>query len=103
MAQEIRIMELMRAAKWHAEHNIKKGDQVAVITSTSVQKEIPMAFASAAFAQGAEVVTAVMRPPSFAGEQPPETIRALMKAANAAITASSETLSFSDAMVDCIQ
>ncbi len=103
MAQEFRIMELMRAAKWHAEHNIKKGDQVVVVTSTAVQKEIPIAFASAAFAQGAEVVTASMRPPKVAGEEPPRTIYALMKAADAAITASSETLSFSDAMIDCIR
>ncbi|MFH1410926.1 MAG: aminopeptidase [Patescibacteria group bacterium] len=103
MAIEPRVMEIMRAAKWHAEHNIKKGDQVVVITSTTVQTEIPTAFASAAFSRGAEVVMATMRPPKVAGEQPPETIRAIMKAADVAITASSETLSFSHAMIDCIQ
>jgi len=98
-----RIIQISKAAKWHAEHNIKKGEKVVVVTTPTVVQDIPIAFASAAYAMGAEVVTVYMPPPSAPGEEPPQLIADIMKAADVAITCSSETLSFSNAMIGCIQ
>jgi leucyl aminopeptidase (aminopeptidase T) len=93
----------MRAAKWHAEHNIKKGEKVVVVTTPTVIQDIPIAFAAAAASMGAEVVTVYMPPPMVPGEEPPKLIADIMKAADVAITCSNETLSFSNAMIGCIQ
>jgi len=98
-----RVIAIMKAAKWHAEHNIKKGDKVVVVTTPTVVQDIPIAFAAAASSMGAEVVTVYMPPPSAPGEEPPKLVTDIMRSADVAITCSSETLSFSNAMIGCIQ
>ncbi|MDN5346525.1 MAG: aminopeptidase [Clostridia bacterium] len=97
------VIEIMRAAKWHAEHNYKPNDRVVVVTTPTVQQEIPIAFAAAWASMGAEVVTVYMKPPLAPGEEPPKAVADTMKSVDVAITCCNETLSFSNAMIGCIQ
>lgn len=103
MSATSRLPELARAARWHAEHNIDPGDMVAVITNPTVHPDIPLAFATAAAQQGAEVVMVNFRPPKVPGEEPPRLIRDIMASADASVTCGSESLSFTNAMLAATQ
>ena len=64
MSGTSRVIEIMRAARWFCDHNIKKGDNTVVVTDPNVAQDIPLAFAAAAASVGAKVVTVFMPPPS---------------------------------------
>ncbi|MFQ5895731.1 MAG: aminopeptidase [Nitrospinota bacterium] len=102
MGEGLRTLEVMPAARWHAEHNVKPGDQVVVLTDAKVEQAIPRAFALAAAARGAEVMVAYVRPPAAPGDHPPQAIVEFFRAADAAITCCSETMSWSEAMMAII-
>ncbi len=98
-----RVIEIMRAARWLSEHNVKLRDKVVVVTDPKVAQEIPIAFAGAAASVGAEVVTVYMRPPTAPAEEPPRLVVDIMKGADVAISCASETLNFTSAAAACMQ
>ncbi|MFC1861962.1 aminopeptidase, partial [Chloroflexota bacterium] len=100
MSGASRVIEVMRAAKWVIEHNVKKGQHVAILTNPTVPQEIPTALAAAAASIGAIVVTVYFPTPSVPSEEPPKTVLGIMKSADVVISAAAHSVSFTRAKLE---
>lgn len=100
MCGDSRVIDIMRAAKWFVEHNIKAGEEVVVLTDPMVPKEIPTALSAAAASVGATVITAYFRALSAPGEEPPKAVVGLMKSADVVVSAASHSMSFTRARLE---
>lgn len=100
MSSTSRVTQIMKAANWLCVHNIKKGQNVVIVTDPAVHQEIPVAFAAAASSVGAEVVTVYFEPPVVASAWLPKSVGDIMKGADIIMEIASQSLSWAIATCD---
>ena len=93
---------LSRAAKNIIVPNVKPGDNVVILGSYDVDKEVYEAMAAAAYAEGCDVTVAYMSPRLAYGSPPPEPIEEMIAKADVAFTAPSTSIAHATCGVTCI-
>lgn len=100
---EPRISEMMYAAKWWAEHNIIPDDNVALLTSTTVNQNVVEGIKAAAAGIGAEVVKITIEPRGAVGNEPPDIVGAALESADVAISCAAAISTHTTTITDFIK
>jgi len=94
----MKLVEVIRYAKVPVEMNVKRGENVVVVSDTDTEPLVYQSVAAAAFEIGAEVTVVVMTPRQMHGHEPPRPVAEAMKGADVLICAASRSLTHTEAV-----
>ncbi len=91
-------MEVMRYARIPIDLNVRKGDEVLLLTDTDVEPLVYQSLAAAAYEVGAEAIISIITPRAMHGHEPPKPIAEAMKEADVLICAASTAMTHTEAV-----